>query len=452
MKIPKRPPSWDQLTDAISNQDLWEKVLSSVSKPGIDDGYLHWDKIRWLKPPFGLTHEAWWMAIKQGRLGGRRSIPLLDQNGRSFSFCRPFEIESIIHRVDLQAGGSIKLPSETVTNESRDHYVIQTLMEEAIRSSQLEGAATTREVAREMIRNNRKPTNLDERMIQNNYATMQRVRAIQDQPLSPDLVFEIHRIVTEGTLQNPDAAGRLRKDAERVEITDVHEKVLFEPPPADQLAQRLEAMCRFANDDDTKQFLHPVIRSIFLHFWLAYDHPFVDGNGRTARALFYWSMLHHGYWLCEYISISEIILRAPAKYGNAFLYSETDDNDLTYFLVYHLQVINQAIDEIYEYIDRKSKERNVLLRRIKGLKQFNDRQIVLLIHALSHPNQVYTVRSHRRSNGVTYDTARLDLLELAERGVLHSFKVGREWRFSPADNLEALLSTIEHRPKDSHSA
>ena len=58
-------------------------------------------------------------------------------------------------------------------------------------------------------------------------------------------------------------------------------------------------------------FIHPMIRSIILHFWLAYDHPFVDGNGRTARALFYWSMLRHGYWLFEFISISQIILKGP---------------------------------------------------------------------------------------------------------------------------------------------
>ena len=65
-------------------------------------------------------------------------------------------------------------------------------------------------------------------------------------------------------------------------------------------------------------FLHPVIRSILLHFWVAYDHPFVDGNGRNARALFYWSMLRHGFWLAEFFSISHEILKAPRKYYRAF--------------------------------------------------------------------------------------------------------------------------------------
>ena len=87
---------------------------------------------------------------------------------------------------------------------------------------------------------------------------------------------------------------------------------------------------------------HHHIRAIILHFWLAYGHPFVDGNGRTARALFYWAMLHEGYWLFEFISISNILRKAPAQYGLSFLYSETDDNDLTYFIVAQTKVIRRA--------------------------------------------------------------------------------------------------------------
>src|SRR5205814_10028127 len=64
---------------------------------------------------------------------------------------------------------------------------------------------------------------------------------------------------------------------------------------------------------DALPIFHPMVRSMILHFWLAYDHPFVDGNGRTARALFYWSMLRNGYWMFEYITISKIILSGPDR-------------------------------------------------------------------------------------------------------------------------------------------
>jgi Fic family protein len=73
---------------------------------------------------------------------------------------------------------------------------------------------------------------------------------------------------------------------------------------------------------------------------LGYDHPFLDGNGRTARALFYWAAANNGYWLMEFISISQIIKQSPAQYGKSFLYSEYDENDVTYFIVHQLSVID----------------------------------------------------------------------------------------------------------------
>ena len=134
------------------------------------------------------------------------------------------------------------------------------------------------------------------------------------------------------------------------------------PPPVEQLEERLEMMCAFANAD-MPGFIHPAVRSIILHFWLAYDHPFVDGNGRTARALFYWSMLRHGYWLFEFISISSVINKARGRYASSFLLSESDDNDLTYFLLAQVTVIQQAITNLHAYLERKAGEVGALQRR-----------------------------------------------------------------------------------------
>ena len=159
-------------------------------------------------------------------------------------------------------------------------------------------------------------------MILNNYLTMKRIGEFKTQPLSKELIFEIHELVTHNTLDDSSAAGRFRTshEEERVGIFDSENRLMHDPPPASALEDRLQKICDFANQ--TEPFVHPVIRSIILHFMLGYDHPFVDGNGRTARALFYWSMLHHGYWLVEFISISQIVLKARAQYGRAYLFTE----------------------------------------------------------------------------------------------------------------------------------
>lgn len=330
-----------------------------------------------------------------------------------------------------------------ITNpDTKDQYYVSSLIQEAITSSQLEGAATTRRVAKEMIKTGRPPRDKSERMILNNFRTMQQIGKIKDKPLSKELVFEIHRLVTEGTLDEPSAAGRFRTANEKRVVGDMYNEVFHDPPPANQLEERMAAMCDFANGKTPKYFIHPVIRSIILHFWLAYDHPFVDGNGRTARTLFYWSMLRHNFWLFEFISISQIIRKAPAKYGRAFLYTETDDNDLTYFIIYHLDVIRRAIKELHEYIKRKTEKLQTIERELRGIVVLNHRQRALISHALHHPHQRYTIKSHQTSHNVVYQTSRLDLFGLELRGLLKCHKVGRMWHFTPVDELEERLANL----------
>ena len=112
------------------------------------------------------------------------------------------------HEGDAQ--GAIALDDDVVHPQRRDAYVIRSLTEEVITSSLLEGAAVTREVAKEMLRTSRLPRDKHERMILNNFQAMQTVRQWQDDPVTPARVLELHRIVTEGTLEDARGAGRLR--------------------------------------------------------------------------------------------------------------------------------------------------------------------------------------------------------------------------------------------------
>ena len=189
------------------------------------------------------------------------------------------------------------------------------------------------------------------------------------------------------------------------------------------------------------------MKAILLHFMLAYDHPFVDGNGRTARALFYWSMANQNYWLMEFISISEIIKRAPYKYARSYLYTETDENDVTYFVIHQLGIVLQAIDALYVFIKNQSQEINEtaeLLYTNEALNnKLNYRQIALIKHALKHPNMHYRIEPHRQSHGVTYDTARTDLLNLVKLGLLLKQKLGKAFTFTIPNNLKERIVGIK---------
>jgi len=285
-------------------------------------------------------------------------------------------------------------------------------------------------------------------MILNNFLTMKRITELKGESLSPEMVFALHRLVTEKTLNDETAAGRFRRaDEERV-VGDDFGEVFHNPPAAAELPGRLQAMCDFANGKTPGFFVHPAVRAIILHFWLAYDHPFVDGNGRTARALFYWGMLRAGYWLFEFISISSILKKAPTKYGMSFLHSETDDNDLTYFVVAQTQVMRRAIEGLHEYIDRKTAEVRALEAHVRALDLFNHRQADLIRHALKHPYQEYTVVSHGKSHNVVYQTARTDLLDLNVRGVLDLRTRGKKMVFTVPRDLAERLGKIEKEARN----
>lgn len=405
--------------------------------------YVHWDNLRQLKPPGDLSLEEWWLLIKWGRQNLQRSIPLTDPAGRPFAYGVPDLVARRLHYVDQRCAGEVAM-SEVVTadGQARQQYLVNSLMEEAIRSSQLEGATTTRRVAKELLRTGREPKDRSERMILNNYRALQYMREEMPAELTPGTVLELQRILTDGTLDNADAAGRLQApDEERIAVVDRSDgKVIHAPPPAEQLPERLRALCDFANEGESPdRFIHPVLRAILLHFWLAYDHPFEDGNGRTARALFYWYMRTHGYWLVEYLSISRILRHAPGRYTRAFVLTETDERDATYFIVYQLEVIQRAVEQLHDYLRQKIKDVRDVEALLKGSDRFNHRQLALMANALRVPDAIYTFQTHAASHGVTHETARTDLLPLVKMGFLEQRRQGRRYTFIPPADLAKRL-------------
>lgn len=438
MRIPRDPPKMSGFSGSITKDP--ERLVEFFGM-AVPEKYYHWDKLRHLEPPEGFSSEEWWTSIKVRRISNYRQIPLKDMKDGYFQYLVPDSVSGSLHNIDLRTGGNIGMPEQITNQQTRDQYYIKSLIQEAITSSQLEGAATTREVAKEMIQSGREPRDKSERMILNNYLTMRHLSTVKDQELSVELIFEIHRKVTEGILDRDDAAGRFRYNDEDIRVHDEEDsQVLHTPPNADELHDRLIALCRFVNDVDSKPFLHPVLRAIIAHFWLAYDHPFYDGNGRTARALFYWCMLRYGYWLFEFISISSILKEAPKSYARSFLYTETDDNDLTYFIIYQIEVIERAIKALSDYIERKSSEMRAFQSQLRSFSMFNYRQQSLLGHALKHPYHEYSIESHQSSHNVTYQTARTDLLDLAKRGLLSKRKMGRKFIFSVPSDLNSCLN------------
>lgn len=433
-----QPPDWRKPRPDLPALVSDPQVRRFVER--VNAAYLPWHEARYRAGAAGLQAEDAWAAVKLSRVASSREFPLLDTRGQPFSFWVPPEGQRRLMWIDTHCRGTLAQEAPTILRDEEPRYVVSSLMEEAIASSQIEGAATTRRVAKEMLRRGQEPRNVSDLMILNNYHTVQRLRDWSQRPLTPSMLLELHAGMTEGTLESNEMCGRFRKPDEEVYVVDpATAKRLHTPPPAAELPARTQAMCDFANSDDEEAFVHPVVKAILLHFWLGYDHPFVDGNGRTARALFYWLLLRKGYRMIEFVSISRTILRARTTYARAFLWSERDERDATYFLMFHLEKLQQAVEDLYGYVGRKAQETMELRRELPGVRGLNTRQRALLEHAWKNPHAVYTIESHGRCHDVSYATARADLLDLADRGLLVQSREGRRFVFTPDPDLAGRL-------------
>lgn len=426
MRVPKQPPDYMEVLSSRAEEFMQsastDKYRGAMSR--VEEKYYPWDKVRFIAREEDVDPEFLWAMVKFSRTSRARQLPLLGHSGQPVTYSVPDIIHKELMHVDQQFAGQLGADDEQPLDAvSRERFIISALRDEAIASSMLEGAATTRQDAKRMLREARQPKTRGEQMVHNNYQAMMFVRDNKDVDLSAEMLIEIQKIVTDSTLDDPTEAGRLRTPSDKIRIVHRDDEVVHDPPPAQQLSRRLKVLCDFANRADGP-FLHPVLHASALHFQIGFDHPFCDGNGRTARAVFYWFMLRAGYWLFEYLPISSYIYDGPTQYGMAFLNTEVDDFDLTYFLVYKIGILRRARLALHEHIKHKRQE-IVLARTIyEKDTRLNHRQRPLVLRMTRNPDQVVTIAMHTGRHNVSYGTARSDLLDLAEWGYLKKHLLG----------------------------
>ena len=444
MKLPEKAPNWLEI---VSNNYKFIfspatlKMLNELSSNvDLRDEYLYWDKFKYLDIPEGISSELAWAYLKLSRQTKIQKTSLISKDSENFGYWTPDTILRDLSFIDKYSSGLILSDSSGYKSEQKK-YIVNSLMEEAIASSQLEGAATTRKVAKEMLRSGRKPRNHAEQMIFNNFRTILKIKDLIGVPLNDKILLELHRSMTADTLENPDWCGRFRNEQdEPISVADRDGEILYIPPSPGKMPSMMNILYEYTNEsDDKKKFTHPVIKAVLLHFYLSYIHPFNDGNGRTARALFYWYMLNKGYWMFESLTISRIFIKAPAQYARTFLYTEMDELDLTYFISFNIKIIKIAIQKLIEYIKSKQRELKDITHHLQKYPELNQRQRELLKHSLDNPDAQYTVQEHKTINNITYETARRDLLYLAQKKLLIKTKRGKKFYFMTSQDLSSKI-------------
>lgn len=441
MKIPEKPPAVQDFGNILKDRNVdFAKMLSAKL-----DGsrYLSFEDTKYRPLPeqieaLGGDRLVWWIAIMLGRIARFRELPLSAADGSLFKFFCDNTDAEVLHEMDLNGGGMLGV-DEMIPNEAaRNKYFVNMLIEESFSSSFMEGAVSTRDLAKKMIAENREPKNKSERMILNNFKTMQNLSKWKDEPLSPELLCRIHSHIAQGTLDE-SKLGKFRTETDGdIVLADDEGNVYHTPCDVESIPEKIAELCEFANSDNSKSnFIHPIVKAIILHFMLAYIHPFCDGNGRTARTLFYWYLLKNNYWITKFISISKVILESGNRYYMSFLNTERDYNDLNYFIKFQLEVFERAIKAFHNYLETKKREYADISRNSEILKGLNEREAQLCLKIIGKPFENFeaTIESHAILNGVSWETARKDLKHLAAKKILERRKSGKTFVYSPTKNF-----------------
>lgn len=430
------PPKFSEANEQESIKLLVNPMYGDLFAK-IDDGYYYWDKVKYMVPS-GILPEVLWQAVKFKR---RLNVINLKFGKLQFHFTITSKMQQLLHEFDMNFGGSLGAGG-IIPEKDHKVYLLSSIMEEAIASSQMEGASTTRKVAKEMLRKQAKPINKSQQMIVNNYATIQYLVAHKDERFSLEALLNIHRLIAKETLNDSSDEGALRKDDKICVMNDITGEIVHTPPFAADLKGLLTDLCNFANDDKNEPFIHPIIKGIIIHFMLAYFHPFVDGNGRTSRSLIYWYLLKKGYWLTEFLSISRVIYKSKNQYEKSFLYVEQDELDLSYFIVYHLQAMKKAYEALQVYLRKKMKEREEYYQ-FRGFSNINERQGQILKIFSEKPKTLLTAKEVSIRFPITIRTARTDLQHLVELKLLAKAPINKRMvGYNRAEGFEDILKEL----------
>ncbi len=353
--------------------------------------------------PIAIPIDPFWAKLTEARRNLSFSLPLYTQAQESFRFVLNKSIENQCDLVAAMARRNYIFEGSVFESMAEEAVI-----DEAVYSSLIEGAFTSRKEAVKFIHAQAEPVNKAEQMVRNNYHALTYVLEHLDEPITEETINNIAKIVTR-------SASEIEVNGYRsgpVYINDSN-GVVYMPPESKAVPEMMGQLIHFIHNSK----LHPVLKACIAHFYFVYVHPFGDGNGRTARALSYMMLLQSGYDFFRYFSISDIVAKERGKYYRAMKNVEISDGDMTYFIDFYSDMLARTVQKMEDHLIHHVYA-GQKIRKLESSGKLNERQLKGAKWLLESQQSQITVEAWRKKHKVSVETARQDLLMLCDQGLL----------------------------------
>ncbi len=323
-----------------------------------------------------------------------------------------------------------------LSEDDQTASMIDMMVAEAVKTSEIEGEMISRRDVMSSIKNNlglnSSPEHVQDRRADGVAELMLDVRDSFAQPLSEEKLFAWHRMLMKG--DSSVQAGSWRTHEEPMQVVSGpigRQKVHYEAPPSDHVPSEMKAFVQWFNDTASSgktAIVSPSVRSAVAHLYFETIHPFEDGNGRIGRALSE-KALSQGFNRPVLLSLSRAIEADRNAYYDA-LQSAQSSNDITGWISYFIAMVLEAQTEAEEHVEFTLKKAKLFDRFASEL---NERQLCVLRRMLEEGPKGFkggmSANKYMSMTKASKATATRDLQDFASRGIFVAVGGGRSTRY-----------------------
>jgi Fic family protein len=316
--------------------------------------------------------------------------------------------------------------------------LINLMVEEAVKTSEIEGEHISRLDIRSSIKNklglNPRNVPIYDKRAQGIGELMCDVRNTFKKPLTEEKLFDWHLMLMSASSNQNLRVGYWRTDEETMQIVSGNQGkwvVHYEAPPYQDVPKEMIKFIRWFNETapgQPKAIKFPPVRAAIAHLYFESIHPFEDGNGRIGRAIAE-KALSQGFGYPVLISLSRVIEADKKSYYNA-LKVASKSNEITKWIHYFVDLTFKAQIETEKQID-------FILKKADFFDKFNnilnDRQLKVIKRMLQAGVNGFeggiSARKYMSITGTSKATATRDLQHLFALNILKSIGSGRSLRY-----------------------